>query len=174
MTTGRVLLALLLLGTLLASACGSGGGALATLTDCPAPSPLASPRRGSFTDGPYLAAVNSYVERLQQLHEDERAKYPDRTYNSSDEFRVDFASYSNDTICAATNLLSLQPASPGTKTYKTKLDAAVTALIDHTEAGRDAVKSRNVSDYRRWYDGVDAKVQDVATAARASITSNGR
>lgn len=172
MIAGRLVLTLLLLGTLLASACGSGGGALSTTADCPSPSPLPSAHRGSFTDGPYLTAVNTYVGRLQQLREDERAKYPDRTYNSSNDFRVTFASYSDDTICAGTDLLSLKPASPGTKAYKTKLDAAVTALIDHTKAGRDAVKSRNVSDYRRWYDGVDAKLQDVITASRASITSS--
>jgi hypothetical protein len=166
---GHVLLALSCASLLFAAACGSGGGALATVAPCPTPAPLPTARRGNFTDGPYLAQVNTYVDRLMQLREEERAKYPDRTYSSSDDFRVTFAAYADDTICTATNVIALQPAAPGTAACKTALDAAVNAYIDHTKAGRDAVKSRNVSDYRRWYDGVDAKLQAVMTAARSSF-----
>ena len=170
MSAGRPLLALVLVATLFATACGSGGGALATAAECPAPSPLPTARPRTFSDTPYVSQVNAYVERLMQLREEERAKYPDRTYSSSDDFRVTFATYADNTICTGTNMIQLQPTSTRVAQYKTALDAAVTAYIDHTKAGRDAVKSRNVSDYRRWYDGVDAKLQAVMTAARASFT----
>jgi hypothetical protein len=78
---------------------------------------------------------------------------------------VTFATYADDTICAGTAILDLNPKSAAAKTFKKTLDDAVTAFVDHTKAGRDAVKSRNVSDYRRWYDGVDTKLRAVVTAA---------
>jgi hypothetical protein len=51
--------------------------------------------------------------------------------------------------------------------YESTLDAALQALIEHTRAGREAVRARNVSDYRKWFDGADARIVAVREAALA-------
>jgi hypothetical protein len=48
------------------------------------------------------------------------------------------------------------------------MDSALQGLIDHTVAGREAVRKRNKSDYGDWYNGVDAKLDAVRAASNAT------
>ena len=43
--------------------------------------------------------------------------------------------------------------------YESTLDAALSDLVEHTRAGREAVRARNVSDYRTWFKDADAKIE---------------
>jgi hypothetical protein len=51
--------------------------------------------------------------------------------------------------------------------YDANLDAVLQELIAHTRAGREAVRVRNVSDYRDWFKEVDGKIVAVRQAANA-------
>ena len=62
-------------------------------------------------------------------------------------------------------MFELAPPDARFSAYDAKVDAALTDLIAHTRAGREAVRSRNVSDYRDWYSGVDARIAAVRLAA---------
>ncbi len=158
----------LVLGTLapvlLATACGSG--AMPEPAVCQTPTPVARP--DSFArDQPYLSAVSAGVNRLQQLRQQQRSQYPTRSFSRASEFRTAFAEYADESICTATNLRSLAPTAARFADYDSTLDTTLTAFIEHMQFGREAVRKRNVTEYREWYDAIDARLNSVVRAAAA-------
>ena len=147
----------------------AGCGTAATCPDpptCATPTPLPiTPGRGS--SNPYFTSVRVSVDRVASLREQLRAAYPGDKFSRSSQFRVDFATYADTTACVARTLKDLKPTTATFEQYDADLDAAVQALIEHTALGRDAVRRRNVSDYRVWYSGVDLKIAEVRTASNA-------
>lgn len=148
-------------------ACGTAPSSFPDETECPAPVPIATSRAnpGTISDQGYLRRVQSFTVNLERLRSDLRSKYPDDTFYRRDEFRPDFAQYASQTVCTAQSMLELSPPDTRFAEYDSALDAALQELIDHTRDGREAVRSRNVSDYREWYDGADRKIAAVRTVA---------
>ena len=116
-------------------------------------------------DQPYFATVRTAVDRLAMLRETLRNTYPGDKFSRESQFRVDFAAYADSTVCGAQNLVGVRAPAANFEQFDRDLDAALQGLIDHTQAGRTAVKARNVSDYRTWYQGVDLKLDAVKAAA---------
>jgi hypothetical protein len=157
-----------------ASACGSGASTLAEPAACPTPTVSASVESGQgggqrLRPSRYLTAVQASVVQLTVLYETQRSAWPDRTFSRDAQFRTDFAVYADESVCAAQALIALQ-APDSLAARKQAIDAALTAYVTHVQAGREAVRKRNVSEFREWFDGVQQKLQavkDVASSAPA-------
>lgn len=134
----------------------------------PSPSPTASPRGG--TSGQYFTEIRRSADGIVTLREQLRAAYPGDKFSRASQFRVDFATYADKTVCLAQFLKGVQPTNPSFAAFDAELEERLQALIDHTLAGREAVRKRNVSEYRDWYGGVDAKIEAVKSAANARST----
>jgi hypothetical protein len=171
MIPARLLFLAALAPALLAIGCGSGS--MPGPAVCHKPAPPATVRANSdlppsFTrDQPYLSTVSSNVARLQQLRQRHLSQYPTRTFSRAPEFRTDFAEYADDSICTAKNLRDLEPSPTSSRiaAYDNTLDAKLDAFVTHMQFGREAVRKRNVSEYREWFDAMDAKLNDVVMAA---------
>lgn len=137
--------------------------------ECVQPAPVATSQRtpGAVSPQAYTGRMRSSAETIERLRSGLRAKYPEDTFYRREAFRPDFAAYADDTICTAQGMLDLTAPDARFEKYEADLDAALTELIEHTRAGREAVRARNVSDYRDWFKGVDAKIGAVRTAANA-------
>ncbi|MBA4180894.1 MAG: hypothetical protein C0506_09935 [Anaerolinea sp.] len=158
---------LLVLGVMLAPGLLACGGA----TLFPEPAPCVAPTAVPTTRSPssqYFASVRRSVEQIATLREQLRASYPGDKFSRTSQFRLDFAAYADNTACVAQALMDIEPTTAAFEPYDADLDAALQALIEHTAAGREAVRKRNVSDYRAWYQGVDSKIDAVKTASNAS------
>ncbi len=162
-------LAAILAPALVFAACGGGVSTFPEEVECVQPSPLPTSRTtpGAVSPQAYFSRIQNGVSALEKLRSDLRSKYPEDTFYRREAFRPDFAAYADETICTATALLALTPPDGRFENFESTLDTALTALIDHTRAGREAVKSRNVSEYRDWFDGADAKIAAVRTALAA-------
>ncbi len=148
---------------LLVVSCGGSSSAFPDEAECPAPSPLPTVRNqpGVVSFGSYLNRLRSSGETLSKLRADLRANYPDDTFYRRDTFRPDFAEYADQTVCLAEAMRSLDPPNSRFTDFDQQLDTALDALIEHTRAGREAVRTRNVSDYRKWFEDADAKIAAV-------------
>lgn len=154
----------------LAWACGSpASGIFPDEIECVQPAPVATSQQtpGTVSEMAYTARMRSSSETIERLRSSLRAKYREDTFYRREAFRPDFAAYADDTICTAQGMLDLTAPDTRYEKYEADLDAALTALIEHTRAGREAVRARNVSDYRAWFKRVDAKIAAVSTAANA-------
>jgi hypothetical protein len=109
--------------------------------------------------------VQGFAQNLEKLRSDLKSRYPEDTFYRREEFRPDFATYASQTVCTAQAMLELSAPAPQFVEYDASLDAALNDLIEHTREGREAVRSRNVSDYRDWYAGADARISAVRTVA---------
>ena len=145
------------------AACG-GGAAFPEPAPCAQP-PSAVAGSGRQATNQYFATVRTAVDRLATLRETLRNTYPGDKFSRESQFRVDFAAYADSTVCGAQNLVGVRAPAANFEQFDRDLDAALQGLIDHTQAGRTAVKARNVSDYRTWYQGVDLKLDAVKAAA---------
>ena len=145
------------------AACG-GGAAFPEPAPCAQP-PSAVAGGGRQAINLYFSSVRTAVDRLATLRETLRNTYPGDKFSRESQFRVDFAAYADSTVCGAQNLVGVQAPAANLEQFDRDLDAALQGLIDHTQAGRTAVKARNVSDYRTWYQGVDLKLDAVKAAA---------
>ena len=147
--------------------CGAAASSFPEETACPAPSPVATSRANPGTISPqaYLRRLQEAAVTLEKLRAELRVEYPEDTFYRREEFRPDFAEYASQTVCAAQAMFELAPPDARFSAHDAKVDAALTDLIAHTRAGREAVRSRNVSDYRDWYSGVDARIAAVRLAA---------
>ena len=165
----RAALALALLAGLLAACGSSGGGDFPAEIECAQPAPVATSQRspGSASPGAYTSRMRSASDSLDRLRSTLRGKYAEDTFYRREAFRPDFAAYADQTICTARGMLEISAPDARFEKYESDLDSALTDLIQHTEEGREAVRARNVSDYRDWFKGADAKIAAVRTAANA-------
>lgn len=154
---------------LLGASCGSSSGSFPEEGECPAPAPIATSRAqpGAISPQAYTMRMRSSSDTLTRLRADLRAKYAEDTFYRRDAFRPDFAAYADQTVCTAQAMIDVSAPDTRFREYESTLDAALQALIEHTRAGREAVRARNVSDYRKWFDGADARIVAVREAALA-------
>lgn len=158
---------LLLIPTL--AACG-GGASFPEPSPCATTVPAAATGSSRQAVTQYVSGVRSAVERLATLRENLRSEYPGEKFSRDSKFRMDFAAYADSTVCGSQNLQALRAPTPNFEQFDSNLDGAVQALIEHTQSGRAAVKARNVSDYRIWIQGVDAKIDAVRAASSQAGT----
>ncbi|MGE3075268.1 MAG: hypothetical protein AB7N24_16045 [Dehalococcoidia bacterium] len=153
------------------AACGGSPSNFPDEVECPAPTPLPTSRAnpGRVSPNGYVSELRNSAGRLEQLRATLRSKYPDDTFHQREEFRPDFADYASQTVCTAQAMFDIDPPDARFSDYDATLDTLLQDLIDFTRAGREAVKKRNVSEYRDWFDGVDAKISAVRQAANAAI-----
>jgi hypothetical protein len=149
-------------------ACGSPSSAIPAEPACATPAPLPTSRTtpGAVSVQAYFSRIRNGAAALYTAREELRAKYAEDTFYRREEFRPDFIAYADATICAAQGLQELSAPTTSLAEFDQKFDAALIALIEHTEAGREAVRMRNVSDYRAWFAGVDEKVSAVVATSR--------
>jgi hypothetical protein len=150
-----------------AVACGSSAGAFPEEAECVVPAPLPTSRAnpGTVSGQAYTRRLQGFAQNLEVLRSSLRAKYEDDTFYRRDEFRPDFAEYASQTVCTAQAMLDISPPDARYAGYDATLDAALADLIDHTRFGREAVRKRNVSEYRDWYRDADRKISAVRQAA---------
>lgn len=122
----------------------------------------AKPARRGFDAGVHDATAR--FGRDAGTAADLRGKYPEDTFYRRDGFRPDFATYADQTVCTAQGMIDLTAPDARFAGFDATLDAALGDLIAHTRAGRAAVRARNVSEYRDWYRGVDARIAAVRNA----------
>jgi hypothetical protein len=147
-------------------ACG-GAGAFPEPAECITPPPLpTSSRTGETSRTAYRGVLLDGVRRLQNYADDFRAKYPSGNFSRQQEFRVDFADYADQSRCLANYLRGLGAIDPSDEGAVTAMNATLDDLLAHTEFGREAVRKRNVSEWRQWRDNVDARINAVRAAVR--------
>lgn len=147
------------------AACGSSSS-LADAAPCPPTTPLptsaAAPR---ITQGrTYFLVVQDRVSRLQDLWTGFKLAYPSNSFVRDATFRPGVAKFVDDSTCLAREIQELQAPSAQLEQSKAQLDAALAAYAAHLKTGRDAVRSRNVTDYHAFWDGLDAKFEAVRAA----------
>jgi len=163
MRQGRAMLAALAL-SVAGVACGSGGDGFPEAMD-PATCPRPAPSRVADPLQAYRGVVYRETQRIEDLTREFRLRYPNGTFYRRPEFRTDFADYANETICIAAGITKLDPPATDYLPEDANLEAMVRQLIEHTLAGREAVRTRNVSQYRAWNDGIEQKLDQVRAAA---------
>jgi hypothetical protein len=146
------------------AACG-GNGSFPEPAECITPSPLpTSANSGETSRRAYEGALLEGVRRLQNYTDDFRGKYPSGNFSRQQEFRLDFADYADRTRCLATYMRGLGVLDPADEGAVRAMNATLDDLLTHTEFGREAVRRRNVSEWRQWRDNVDAKINAVRVA----------
>lgn len=153
---------------LAATACGTPASGIPEEPVCATPAPLPTSRTtpGTVSVQAYFSRIRNGAGALYTAREELRTKYAEDTFYRREEFRPDFVAYADETICAAQGLRELSAPIESLVEFDQKFDAALDALIEHTIAGREAVRMRNVSDYRDWFGGVDEKIAAVVATSR--------
>jgi hypothetical protein len=152
-----------------------GGDGLPSAPACPTPTPIAvastaaetAPDDAAFAA--YRVAIGAGIKQITDLREGFRKQYPTDTFFRDKAFRPDFAHYADNSICTAQQLLATKFPAPattqGAQIDNTKLNNALEGFISTMQDGRDAVASRNVSEYHRWYAVIGGEVQAIKEAA---------
>ncbi|MGH2632713.1 MAG: hypothetical protein ACRDG3_04815 [Tepidiformaceae bacterium] len=163
---GRLIFAAMLLGPLLLAACGGGG--LAAPLPCATPSATATARPGSFGGGrfqDYLLAIRPQLDQLQSLENQFLLDHTSHTFSTDASFRPGVAAFIDQSVCVATTLQGISP--PGAQQFaKAAADeqSALAAYVAHLQAGRTAVVTRNVTNYRTFYDNLQTKFDAIQKA----------
>jgi hypothetical protein len=165
-----------MLVSMLAAACvamsiaGCGGSAL---PEAPACVPAAATRTAETLNGQvgqYLNEVFAGEDELATLLADFRAEYPEGRFYRSSAFREDWVAYSGAAGCEIDRMSALSApaqASPTLRNSDLQLEAILAEYRNQLNAGTEAVRQRNTSDYRDF----NRRVDDVAI--RLSTFLNG-
>ena len=142
----------------MATACGAADSAMPDPGQCPSPTPTPTTAFGRRDPlGAFRQAINQNISQIEKLTSDFRQQYPNGRFFRGD-FRPDFGRYADQTVCIALTLRALTlPA--GLTSTEAAFDSALDGFIDHQRAGREAVRSRNVSGYKDWSAGVDVQLE---------------
>ena len=163
----RLLIALLVLGPLMFAACSGAG--LPAAAPCATPPATATAQSDPFGGGgrfrDYLLAIQPQLDQLQSLKNQFFLDHTSRTFSTDAGFRPGVAKFIDESTCTAMNLEQLAPpAAPQFAKAATDEQTALNAYIAHLKAGRTAVATRNVTDYRTFYDNLEAKFDAVQKA----------
>ncbi|GAB4329539.1 MAG: hypothetical protein Kow0010_13960 [Dehalococcoidia bacterium] len=136
-------------GASLLAACGSGG--FPDPGPCPPPTPIAI-REGASSEEiafAYRRAVINGLDRIEELADGFTARWPERELRNRSEFRTEFVAFAHAARCEAAGLNALEPP-PFAEQYHAELTAQMQELSRIMDDGLDAVRARNVSEFRRW------------------------
>jgi len=148
------------------AACG-GAASLPEPEPCPTAVPLptsaATPR---VTQGrAYFTALQTSLEQLQDQLQRFKLDHPNNRFSRDDAFRPSVAAFIDHSTCIALAITALQAPTQQFQQSRAKLDAALDDYVALLASGRAAIRSRNVTDYRTFYDGLDPKFQAIRDAA---------
>lgn len=164
----RLLAILALAGFVCAAFAACGGAAsLPEPVPCPTPSPLptsaATPR---VTQGrAYFTTLQNSLEQLQDQLQRFKLDHPNNRFSRDDAFRPSVAAFIDQSTCTALAITSLQAPTQQFQQSRAKLDAALNDYVALLASGRAAIRSRNVTDYRTFYDALDPRFQAIRDAA---------
>lgn len=153
-----------------APACGTPDSSFPPEAACPAPEPLPTSRSVSGVASPpeFLARVRKGTVDMLRARDQFAAEYPDDTFYRRDAFRPDMAAFADTLICAASALRTLESPIAGFDDWVGALHLTLDELISWTRFGREAVRSRNVSEYREFRAGLDQRLSAVERIAFTS------
>lgn len=176
----RLTAAAMLSAGLLAGACG-GQPSLPEAKPCmtPTATPALSPRASAFTvAAAYLNTMSDSSNQMKVLTGDFRARWPEGKFYRSDEFRPGFVDYAAGAGCIIDSLQALPLNLPSPSVSQTAARFAeakprFAAVLEEYQAtfdfGLEAVRSRNVSQYRdfnRRLDEVTIRLDELITSFR--------
>lgn len=151
-----------------------GGNSLPAPPACPSPTPIPFPTPARNVDpgqAPFRAyqrSINAGVQRLTDLRDNFRKRYPTDTFFRHGSFRTDFATYADASICAAQQILAAKlpdgPTTSGISVNNAALTTALNDFIANMQDGRQAVANRNTTKYQAWYRVNDARLQAIRDA----------
>lgn len=145
-------------------ACG-GSPSLADPGPCPTPvalTPTPAARRNQ--GNPYFTLLQDGLNQLQDLYTRFRLAHPSNRFGSDSGFRPAVARFVDDSTCLAKAMRDVEAPNPALQASKQQVDAALDAYIVHLKTGRDAVRTRNVTDYHTFWDGLEAQFDGVRAA----------
>lgn len=152
--------------TFMAVGCGTADSSFPAEAECsPLALPTSSTVAGITSPDAFLDAARDTALELQRLRNDFVAEYPDDTFYRRSSFRPEMGAFANQTICVASALREIESPIAGLDTYTATLHTALDELIAHTRFGREAVQSRNVSEYRQYRRTLDTKLAAVTAIA---------
>ncbi|HMO53236.1 MAG TPA: hypothetical protein PJ994_01910 [Tepidiformaceae bacterium] len=142
-----------------AVACGTPDSAFPAEAECAPASPLPTSAAVAGMTSPqaFIDYVRRSTTELGLARSRFTSRYPDDTFYRRDAFRPDMARFADETICIARRLRDAQSPMAGLDAWTARIHAAVDDLIDHTWFGREAVRSRNVSEYRQYRAGMEQR-----------------
>ncbi|MCC6382111.1 MAG: hypothetical protein IT304_06345 [Dehalococcoidia bacterium] len=139
------------------TACGNQT-ALPDVPPCSAPTPVPTARpnlsAAAAQEFRYRRAIGDGTDRLARLLADFRAAWPGNKFSSKPEFRADFATYAGLAGCLAGDMRKLA-APPRLTEFQQKLAPVLDDYLATLERGREAVRQRNVTNYRDWNKAID-------------------
>jgi hypothetical protein len=146
------------------AACG-GSSSLPDPAQCPLTTPLPTAvSRAPQGRSSYLAVLQDRINRLQDLWAAFKLAYPSNGFSPDEPFRPAVAKFIDDSTCIAFSIHELQATTPQLEQAKAQIDIALDAYVAHLKAGREAIRSRNATDYHAFWDGLDAKFEAVRTS----------
>lgn len=153
-----------------APACGTPDSSFPPEAECPAPDPLPTSRSVAGIASPteFLARIRTSTVAMLRARDQFASEYPDDTFYRRDAFRPDMAAFADAIICTASTLRSLESPIAGFDDWTGALHLTLDELISWTRFGREAVRSRNVSEYREFRAELD---QRLAAVERVAFTS---
>lgn len=133
---------------------------------CASPTPFPSPpaqgnRRDITGEFRYRQTVFLGADQLAKLVSDFRLRWPDGKFSRDSSFRPEFARYADQTRCLAGSLRTLPAPTAAYAEFVEAYHIALDKLTANVATAREGVKSRNVSDYRDWSTGIDARITAV-------------
>ena len=135
----------------------AGGSSLPEAPACVNATPTPRPTRATEADFRYLRTFQSGADKLQRLTDDWRAAWPDGKFSSRPEFRQEFVVYAGASRCLVDDLAAFAPANAaGYGAFAAQMEAVLAQYRDAIDYGLEAVRKRNVSNYREFYRRIDA------------------
>lgn len=159
------------LGPAVLAACG--GTSLPAAEPCVSPTPTPTPRPGrdeSFRGFVYYRTVERGAAALAEELASFRARWPGDTFYRNPDFRPEFVRYAGRASCLLQDLQAL-PVPEGNARF-VEFAGRVRPLFaryeQELEAGREAVRQRNTTQYRAWARATDALAAEIDAAISAA------
>lgn len=137
-------------GAFVIVACANAG--LPDLQTCRAATPIVVPSGASAGDieEAYRTAIIEGIDGIIAESVSFTARHPSRELSNNSSFRTDYVTAEQNNVCRAAWLISLEPPAQYLDAFHAELSKMLGDYVETMAFGHDAVKSRNVSDFRKW------------------------
>lgn len=165
---GLALLAVTLAPVAIACA---GGSTLPPAPTCTTPTATPAPHGNVQADQRYVQAFQSGAAQLKRLTDNWRAAWPDGRFSSRAAFRGEFVAYAAASRCLVDDLAAFAPANSAKYgEFDARAEGALAQYRDAIDYGLAAVRRRNVSEYREFYQRMDAAFARLDETVRTAPT----